>query len=176
MSNDAFSNFTKSAFRLETLPEYRAEYESELLARFLNNENVDIENNPDMIAWCELVSTKTKAGAVMERARVVCNPVTDYLRYEMTCAYPMTTAAGEKVRILSEDDFDITCDEDELDVVFNRWGAIDFWLFDDEHMLIMDYDDDGTWLGFHESRDDEDIKDAMRVRDAVMAISHFVEI
>ena len=35
----------------------------------------------------------------------------------------------------------------------------------------MDYSDDGTWLGVNESFDEDDIKDAMRIRDAVMVSS-----
>lgn len=176
MTVDLFSSFTTSAFRLESLPEYHVESEREAFAQFLKTGQADMSTNSELMTWCNMIEDKTKSGATVDRARIICSPATDYTRFEMTCGYPLTTAAGETIRLLSEDDFDIACDEEELDVVFNRWGALDFWLFDDQHLLIMDYDDDGTWLGVNESKDEEDIKDAMRIRDAVMAITHFVEV
>ena len=176
MTVDLFSSFTTSAFRLESLPEYRVESEREAFNQFLKTGDADLRSEPELQAWCNLVKAKTENGASVDRARIICSPATDYTRFEMTCSYPLSVEAGEVIRLLSEDDFDIACDEEELDVVFNRWGALDFWLFDDHHLLIMDYDDDGTWLGVNESNDEEDIKDAMRIRDAVMAITHFVEV
>lgn len=176
MSVDLFSSFTKSAFRLESLPEYRVDSERDAFAQFLTTGEADMSKEPELLSWCQMVEEKTTNGARVDRARIICSPATDYTRFEMTCGYPHITKAGEVIRLLSEDDFDIACDEEELDVVFNRWGALDFWLFDDRHLLIMDYDDDGTYLGVNESTDEEDIKDAMRIRDAVMAITHFVEV
>lgn len=176
MSDELFSNFTKSAFRLESLPEYRIESERVAFEEFLKTGQADMSKEENLLSWCKMIEEKKASGATIDRARIICSPATDYTRFEMTCAYPLTTQAGETIRLLSEDDFDIACDEEELDVVFNRWGALDFWLFDDSRLLIMDYDDDGTWVGTNESQDEEDIKDAMRIRDAVMAISHFVEV
>ncbi len=171
-----WESFTKSAFRLESLPEYRVNYEDSDFADYLAGKEVDVTKNTEMIKWCNLVKSKVAIGASMDRARIVCNPSTDYLRFEMSHAYVMKTEAGEVIRLISEDDFDLTCDDEELDVIFNRWGAIDFWLLDEEHLLIMDYDDDGTFLGINESKDAEDLRDAIKVRDAVMKITHFVEV
>lgn len=171
-----WESFKKSAFRLESLPEYRVDYEAKDYADYLAGKDVDITNNDGMIKWCDLVKSKIAVGARMDRARIVCNPSTDYLRFEMTHAYEMTTKAGEVIRLISEDDFDLTCDDNELDVIFNRWGAIDFWLLDENHLLIMDYDDDGTYIGINESKDEEDLRDAIKIRDAVMRINHFVEV
>lgn len=163
---EPFLSFTSSAFRLETLPEYRVDYEQVLIEDYLAGKKVKYQN--DYIDWwLELVRDKSSQGCSMSRVHVVGSPLTDYLRFELGVAYPETFKAGEEIRLLNEDDFDDLCDEDELDVVFNRWGALDFWLFDDSRLFIMDYSDDGTWLGVNESFDEEDIKDAMRIRDAV---------
>ncbi|MFN8016034.1 MAG: hypothetical protein U0R17_05455 [Acidimicrobiia bacterium] len=167
---EPFVNFKKNAFRLETLPEYRVDYETKLIEDYLAGKPVDYSGG-EIDWWLDMVSSKTSQGLTMSRVHVVSEPLTDYLRFELGAAYPITSAAGEEIRLISEDSFDDLCDEDEFDVVFNRWGALDFWLFDDERLFIMDYADDGSWLGVNESFDNEDIKDAMRIRDAVMTES-----
>mgnify|MGYP000972477010 CR=1 FL=1 len=176
MPLELLTNFSKSAFRLESLPEYRIESEAVALSEFLKKGEADMSNEKDLLKRCELIKEKKSLGATIDRARIICTPATDYTRFEMTCSYPHSVKAGETIRLLSEDDFDIACDEEELDEVFNRWGALDFWLLDDKQLYILDYDDDGTYLGANESADEEDIKDAMRIRDAVMSINHFVEV
>lgn len=164
---EPFLSFTQSAFRLETLPEYRVDYEEQMIADYLSGKKVSYGSNEKTQWWLDLVSDKTSKGMTMSRVHVVGTPLTDYLRFELGVAYPKTSAAGEEIRLISEDDFDDLCDEDEFDVPFNRWGALDFWLFDDSRLFLMDYDDDGKWLGVNESFDEDDIKDAMRIRDAV---------
>lgn len=167
---EPFLAFTKSAFRLETLPEYRVEYEEAMIADYLAGKEVEYENE-EVNWWLDLVRDRTTSGMTMSRVHVVNEPLTDYLRFELGVAYPKTSAAGEEIRLISDNDFDDLCDEDEFDVAFNRWGALDFWLFDDSRLFIMDYADDGTWLAVNESFDEDDIKDAMRIRDAVMTQS-----
>lgn len=167
---EPFLAFTKSAFRLETLPEYRVEYEQNLISDYIEGKKVDYKNEY-IDWWLDLVQDRNAKLMEMSRVHVVSEPLTDYLRFELGIAYPKTSAAGEKIRLITEDDFDDICDEDEFDVVFNRWGALDFWLFDDSRLFIMDYADDGTWSGVNESFDEDDIKDAMRIRDAVTLAS-----
>ena len=165
-----FLAFTKSAFRLETLPEYKVDYEENLIEDYLAGKNVEYKNEY-VDWWLDLIQDRTANSKSMSRVHVVSEPLTDYLRFELGVAYPKTSAAGEQIRLITENDFDDICDEDELDVVVNRWGALVFWLFDDSRLYIMDYSDDGTWLGVNESFDEDDIKDAMRIRDAVMVSS-----
>lgn len=167
---EPFLAFTRSAFRLETLPEYRVNYEEKLIADYLDGKKVSYDSEQARW-WTDLVHDRTSSGKSMSRVHVVSEPLTDYLRFELGVAYPQTSQAGEEIRLISEDDFDDLCDEDEFDVPFNRWGALDFWLFDDSRLFLLDYSDDGTWLGQNESFDEDDIKDAMRIRDAVMSAS-----
>ncbi len=163
---EPFLSFTKSAFRLETLPEYKVDYEENLIADYIAGKEVEYKNE-HIDWWLDLVQDRTAKSMNFERVHVVSEPLTDYLRFKLGVAYPKTSAAGERIRLITEDNFDDICDEDEFDTVFNRWGALDFWLFDDSRLFIMDYADDGTWLGINESFDEDDIKDAMRIRDAV---------
>lgn len=121
-------NFERSAFRLETLPEYRVPQEVELLARFKQGEEVRM---PDDHPWLERVRQHTRAGRIMRRVRVVTSPLTDYLRFELSM-YHQTVAAGEHIRV---------CNSPEI----GRFG--DWWLFDNRVVIILNYDEAGHFLG-----------------------------
>jgi hypothetical protein len=118
-------NFERSAFRLETLPEYNVPQEAKLLARFKRGEPVDL---PDDHPWLERVRQHCRSGKVMRRVRVVSHPLTDYLRMEMSW-YRKSVAAGEDIRIT----------ETQL--------TGDFWLFDDQTVVVLHYDSEGRFTG-----------------------------
>jgi uncharacterized protein DUF6879 len=124
-------NFQRSAFRLETLPEYSVPQEAEMLAAFKRGERVDL---PDDHPWLLRVRRHTAAGRQMRRVRVVSYPLTDYLRMEMSW-YPKSAIAGEDIRIanLNENPELTTCSQD-------------FWLFDDSTALKMVYDSTGRFV------------------------------
>jgi hypothetical protein len=118
-------NFERSAFRLETLPEYNVPQEAELLARFRRGEPVDL---PDDHPWLESVRRHCGAGKHMRRVRVVTHPLSDYLRMELSW-YRKSVQAGEDIRIT----------ETQL--------TGDFWLFDDQTIVVLHYDSQGRFTG-----------------------------
>jgi len=118
-------NFERSAFRLETLPEYNVPQEAEMVARFKRGEPVDL---PDDHPWLERVRHHCRAGKLMRRVRVVTYPLTDYLRMEMAW-YRKSVAAGEDIRITE-----------------TRLSG-DFWLFDDQTVVVLHYDSEGRFTG-----------------------------
>ena len=71
-------------------------------------------------------------------------PLTLYLRYELTWSYAASVAAGEEVRILPL-------------AVSAPWPADlpqhDFWLLDDSELLVMHYDQAHRWLGVEQVTD-----------------------
>ncbi|WP_457028581.1 DUF6879 family protein [Kitasatospora sp. P5_F3] len=72
-------------------------------------------------------------GVVMRRARVVSEPVTEYIRYE----HYLTTAnitAGELVRWLPR--------RQATDIAF---PGNDFWLFDGQVLIVNHFTGDGQW-------------------------------
>lgn len=137
LSADEFGNqfadlFEQSAFRLELLDHYVAANEQEPFARFRAGQPQDLRWREP---WKSLVTAARRAGRRMERVHVVTEPLTDYLRFELTCAYPTNVQAGEDVRILPR----------------NRADALnlpdhDFWLFDSRRAGRMTYDVDGSLL------------------------------
>lgn len=84
----------------------------------------------------ELIQQTTARGVRVRRARIVSEPVSDYIRfeYDVTAAHNIT--AGEDVRWLAR----------------HRTAGLvvppaDFWVFDDRLVLWNHFDGDGSWIG-----------------------------
>lgn len=131
-------HFKRTAFRLETLPVYDVPQEAEMVAAFCRGEDVRL---PDDHPWLERVRAATRAGKAMQRVRVVSHPLSDYLRFELSL-YPKSVEAGEDVQIATRDD------HPELEVCTH-----DFWLFDDEVVVTLEYDTGGRFLGIKTEQD-----------------------
>jgi hypothetical protein len=124
--------FTKSAFRLELLDTYIAANELEPFRRFQAHEpRDDAWREP----WKRLVRAARQAGKRMERVHVVGEPLTDYMRFLLTWAYPANVEAGEDVRVLPR----------RIAETLDLPGQ-DYWLLDARHVALMGYDDQGNWL------------------------------
>jgi len=126
---------TRSAFRLEALDVYDVESDGADVARYLAGEDVPTATRKS--PWLDQLHTDTAAGKLWSRVHVLATPLNDYLRYECEWGYVYNVAAGEDVRILD------TVETSLPDAVIVR----EFWLFDDEHVLLMHYDDAGHLLG-----------------------------
>jgi hypothetical protein len=125
-------NFKESAFRLERCPSYNLPEEAEMLAAFKRGEKVQLpENHP----WPPLVKRQCSAGKVMQRARVVSRPPTEYERFELSL-YPHSIEAGEQICVY---------ERGSIPEIF-RYEA-DFWLFDNHTVYILNYDAEGRFLG-----------------------------
>ncbi|MFI1205104.1 hypothetical protein K2224_04060 [Streptomyces sp. BHT-5-2] len=125
-----FESFERTAFRLETLPEYDVEEEREEIARFLAGEDMGPEwaDNP----W---VRSMTDKGKQVSRVHVLTSPLTDYLRYELA-AYPGNIKAGESIGII-----------DFAEQAVKGLPGHDFWLFDDRQVYRMHYTETGAFIG-----------------------------
>lgn len=139
-------NFERSAFRLECLPQYLVPQEVEMLAAFKRGEEVRLANDH---AWLKLIRSCMSNGRSMRRVRVVSHPLSEYLHFEMSL-YSQCVAAGEEIRV-SETHF-----------------ADDFWLFDDQTVIILQYDSAGRFLGTEQA---EDVVPFRRQRDLALEYS-----
>ncbi len=127
---DFDSLFRRRVFRLETLDWYDAPNEHEPYRRFLAGEPVDPAWREP---WKRLVRGHRAAGRIMQRVHVVSEPVSDYVRFELAHVYPANVEAGEDVRVLGRGAADAT---------MPLYG--DYWLFDDELVAYLEYDDRGS--------------------------------
>ncbi|GAA0955079.1 DUF6879 family protein [Nonomuraea longicatena] len=129
-----FETFEREAFRLETLDFYDSGGTQIGLPAFLAGEEEpeQFKNSP----WTVTVSNAVQAGKRMYRAHVVTTPLTDYLRFEFAWGYHRNAKAGEEFYI--------------LDLAQRNVPGLpshDFWLFDEQKVVRMDYDDQGAYLG-----------------------------
>jgi hypothetical protein len=150
--------FTRSTFRLEMLDYYIAANEAEPFRRFLASEpRDDAWREP----WKRLVRTALLEGKRMERVHVVSEPLTEYMRFLLTWAYPANVDAGEDVRVLPK------TVADTLDLPDH-----DYWLLDSRRVAVMGYDDDGNWLTVDLVDDPESVVWHIRGRD--LALRHSI--
>jgi len=127
-----FNAFQRTAFRLETYPEYDITSEHEEYEQFLSSGSLHI---PDDDQWLTRLRYFRATGRWVGRVHVLRRPLTEYLRYEFA-VYRHTVAAGEDISIL-----DLTSQPDP------GLPGQDFWLFDDTSVVRMYYDEHGTQLG-----------------------------
>ncbi|MGH3694898.1 MAG: DUF6879 family protein [Pseudonocardiaceae bacterium] len=151
-----FHSFAHSVFRLETLQSYRSARDRDLLNRFVAGEPKPPD--PAKARWTSMIASNVQSGKTVQRVHVVREPLTDYLRFELTWGYEPNVAVGEDVRIIA--------------IGQNSWPADlpqhDFWLFDSAELYDMHYDDDQVWLGAGHVTDPKRIVDACRWRDAAL--------
>jgi hypothetical protein len=128
-------HFHRIAFRLEVRDSYAVASDGGDLARYLAGEDAPDATRKN--AWLDELRADTAAGKRWQWVHVVRGPLTDYLRYECEWGYAVNIHAGAEVRI--------------LDLAERAAPAVlpdeDFWLLDDEAVLIMRYDDRGQFVG-----------------------------
>jgi hypothetical protein len=125
-------DFTSAAWRLETLPWYRVPSEDGDLRDFLAGHRIDPLTYSS--AYTDDLSRIRATGRTKGRVHVVTRPLTDYLRFEFMY-YEAHARAGDDIRIL-----DVTDRDNPLA------GAPDFWIFDGQRVVLMNYAADGTQI------------------------------
>jgi hypothetical protein len=92
--------------------------------------------------WSELVRRHVARGVKFRRARIVSEPVTDYIRFEHALTSGVNIAAGEQVRWLPRRRASDLC-----------LPGNDFWLFDDRLIRFGHFAGDGEFLDHEMSSD-----------------------
>lgn len=153
---ELFQTFSKYAFRYECQADYREPYEVEPWRKFRDGEPDDLQW---MTPWLDGVRAATAAGKRYQRVRVVPDPLTDYLVWEMHIAH-VNADAGEDIRVMSEEDRALHGLPDH-----------DFWLFDDERVALMHYDENRTFVGAELTVDEHTLAEAQSVRSSAWKFS-----
>lgn len=126
-----FQNFQQHAFRLCSLQNYNVEQEQEEFSAFLKTGKVSESED-----WSTIIREATKRKAKMSRAQIIEEPLSDYMRYALA-KYDFNQAAGEEIFLIKKSIYD------QLNLKLT-----DFWLFDNQTVLNMEYDQNGKYLGF----------------------------
>ncbi|GAB7186510.1 hypothetical protein ATKI12_6341 [Kitasatospora sp. Ki12] len=130
---DLLEGAQHSAVHLEMRDTYAGQ-DSGGFAEYLRSGYAD--NDPESQHWTRwgaMVRAATNRGVQMRRARIVSEPVTDYIRYEHALTVA-NLALGEQVRWLPR--------RGSSDIAL---PGNDFWLFDGTAVLFNHFAGDGAW-------------------------------
>jgi len=132
---DALLDGCRTLFRLETLDVYEVASDGSDYRRYLDGEpEPDWERKQP---WLDELRAVRNAGDYRHRVHVLRTPLGPYLRYECEWGYAYNVQVGEDIRIL------------DLSETPEPTGLVDhdFWLADNELVVLMHYDDAGQFLG-----------------------------
>ena len=146
-----FSDFRHTAYRLEVRRSYGVAEEDESFQRFLKGEDPGIDW---FRPWLRLMAEQTGSGKRVERVRVVDDPPSDYLQFEIVNT-PHNLRAGEDIRYLRRS----RAHELEL-------PDYDYWVFDSRLLVFLRFDASDRFLGFERTDDQAEVLRHLQWRDA----------
>lgn len=157
-----FTALLRSAERSAVHLEMRDSYMADALFDMWR-EGRDEELPEEYREWQELVRETVARGVTLRRARIVSEPVTDYIRWEHSLTTRHNVAAGEIVRWLPR----------RLASDLALPGN-DLWLIDGERVLFHWFTGDGEWAGHEFNEDPATVKMVVTSLEAVWdrAIPH----
>jgi len=135
--NQLYQHFERSAFRLETLPQYVVEPEQRSFEKFLSGEEPDVVDVPGYQEWLGWVVQATGAGKQIERVRIFSDTPTAYQRWEARIGRH-NEAVGERIRYLQY--------SKALSVGIPVTAG-DWWLLDSVRVIFLRFDEHGRPLG-----------------------------
>lgn len=160
---DLFTTFEHAAFRLETRDFYNVASEQEDFRRWMAGEHLDKDKEAsDRKPWLDKMRAATRAGKRIERVRVVTEPISDYIRFEIE-GTDLNLAAGEDIRYLPRQH-----------PAAAQLPGHDFWLFDSRQVVLMRFDEESRPLPYELVTDAETVVRHCFWRDAAWhhAIPH----
>ncbi|MFI7102058.1 DUF6879 family protein [Streptomyces sp. NPDC050161] len=132
----------RSAVHLEMRDAYGVENEVKGFAEWRQGHRLDPDNRESWWRpWLDLVQEVTSKGVVLRRARIVSEPVSDYIRFEHSGTFT-NVAAGEQIRWLPRHH------ASDLALPGN-----DFWLFDGRLVQFNIFDGNSRWVRTDQSDD-----------------------
>ena len=158
----SFDEWNHSSFRLEALDQYSVEFEREEFEAFLRGDPLPPPNPPEFDAWLEQLRRERAEGRLRSRVHAIAGPLTPYLHYEIDWAYKGNAAAGEDIRIVHAPSWETS--------PFGTQPP-DFYLLDDERVILLAYDESGHWLGGEIITDPAELPRYRRLRDLALSTS-----
>ncbi|MFF4161388.1 DUF6879 family protein [Streptomyces sp. NPDC001678] len=133
-AREPLSQARRSAIHLEVRDHYHSE-DPDFLAWREGRRRFTLDNRADWWeGWHDTVRAAVSRGVAVRRARVVSEPLSEYVRWEY--AYAVTNAAaGEQVRWLPR--------RQAKDLAV---PAVDFWVFDGKLVLFHHFSGDGVLM------------------------------
>jgi hypothetical protein len=151
-----FVTFERTARRFETRDRYDVPAETEAVRQFVAGQWDEAGYRARREPFLDSVRAVIAAGRRRERVRVVPEPLTDFLRWELRISRD-NVAAGEDIRYLHRSR------ADQLDLPDH-----DFWLFDDDRLALMYFTADDRFLGAQLVTDPDLVAEHRRWLDTAM--------
>lgn len=133
---EMLATFRVSAFRLETRDHYALDYEQADFDAFLAGDPVPPPAVQWWRPWLDQIRTLTADGRQIGRVRILADPPSDYQRWELWAA-PWHSSAGEEIAYLPR--------RAAAEIGLPDGG--DWWLLDDERLIIMGFGPAGEITG-----------------------------
>lgn len=134
--DELIASCTRSAVHLEMRDSYAVDYETGPFADWKAGARLDPDDRASWWRpWLDLIAETVGRGVTVRRARIVSEPVSEYIRYEHSGTFS-NVAAGEQVRWLPRRQASIIA-----------LPGNDFWLFDEQWVHWNHFAGDGTWTG-----------------------------
>ena len=127
-TDNPFETFTRTAFRLEALPQYIVENETADFSNFKDSGRLPDNARSD---WARLVKSNIKSGKSMKRLRLLSDELTPYEQFEILSYSGIKS--GEEIRVNPRS-------------LYEENYLYDFWFFDNEYITQMNYAQDGTYV------------------------------
>lgn len=118
-------------FRLQLLNIYTVKAEEEEFKNF--KEGVSMQMDQELAKWLDTLKIKKAAGVRNINVQVVDLPLTDYLKFEISC-YPMQEDVGREIFII---------DRKSASALVLEFQ--DYWMFDRKNIVLMNYDVEGRF-------------------------------
>ncbi|MGW2153910.1 DUF6879 family protein [Nonomuraea sp. NPDC001699] len=144
----------RRAFHLEMRDSYGVEDEEGPFRRWLLGETDDYQWHQ---SWLSFARMSTRRGTIIQRARIVTEPLSDYIKWAMTID-PQNIEAGEDIRYLPRHQAaDLHLPEE------------DYWLLDEDTLVLSLFMPDGSSGGFGLVSDPGLLEECRTARDQVWA-------
>lgn len=132
-------NAKHSIFRLQVRPEYKIPGEQEAIAKWKQGE-IAAANTKEWRDWQKTLKTTIEKGIAIQRVRIIPEKLTDYIKFEIDTWREYSIKNGEELLFLDNDEF-------QKIITGCGFGPKDFWLFDNQYLLIFNYDKAGKFTG-----------------------------
>ncbi|MEQ4718138.1 DUF6879 family protein [Nonomuraea sp. B19D2] len=134
---DLFRQAKSDVFRLELRDRYNVPAEHDRWEAFQARDWPRLEelNKAQRAVWMQLMRDVTSTGRRVERVRVITEPPTRYIQFELLLNAG-NAEAGEDIRYLPRDH------AQELAL-----PSVDYWLFDSTAAVVLQFGDDDDLLG-----------------------------
>lgn len=162
---EQFKTYKRSAFRLELQPAYDVGFERDLFDKFLAG-CPEPPTQEGFRAWYAMVAEQVADGIALTRVRLVDDPPTDYQRWTRYMDR-WNIEAGEVIHYLSR--------AAAPTGLVEAFDGRDFWLFDDQRLVLMTFDAAHRCVLRELSTDDADLQQARSWRDLAITAARGVD-